>query len=614
MKKRKYTIKVSPKDVAFTPLTKKEELAMRGPKPVISPPSTKIGTKQLTKHESSSTKGDEVSEGNITIDDSTKKVLELVKQGKSFFITGKAGTGKTTLLKKIVRLNCMRKEIAILAPTGIAAQNAGGVTMHSFLRIPLVPYIPKVHNRDLYSLTMEEAKIVRKVELIIIDEISMVRCDVLDAADDILKHYRNSKEPFGGVQVIMFGDLYQLMPVAPEEDWEKLKKYYKSPYFFDSKVMKGMHYGMLELTKVYRQADSNFVDLLNRVRVGEPTYADIKALQLCYHPDFVPDVSERHIRLSTHRRRANAYNTHELEKLKGEIVEHVAYIEGYFPKEEYPTDYVLRLKKGARVMFVKNDKEKKYVNGTLGRVVDIYKGYIQVRTDEGHLVNVERQTWDFTKYRIDKETNKMFTYVIGSFKQYPLKLAWAITIHKSQGLTFDAVIIDAAKAFTPGQVYVALSRCRFFNTIVLVTPITRKQIMIDPIVTDYMNRVHRIGGKDTPLPSVPQKTDDIDMSTPLGQTLWMARDGLTLVQMLERTNRSMESLLMDIAKLVGLGKVDVHQYINEKKYDDVMKAIRMASPSIHLKVIKSHCQSDVMMGEINIVLYALRYQGVLPPT
>lgn len=545
----------------------------------------------------------------MELDKYGKEALKLVLNGKSLFITGKAGTGKTTVLREITaQCKGIGKNVVVLSPTGVAAKNAGGVTIHSFLHLPLGPYIPGLRMPKLYSLKEEEIRVVNKVDLIIIDEVSMVRCDLLDEVDDVLRHYRKNSLPFGGIQVVMFGDLYQLMPVAQEEDWEKLKDKYKSPYFFSSKIMERINCPMFELKIIHRQDDRNFVTLLNNVRLGHVSTAELKELEGRYKKNFVPNDSEGYIRLTTHNWRSRKYNEQRLDELSSSVFEYKAYIEDFFPKEEYPTNYVLRLKRGARVMFIKNDNEfKQYVNGTLGTVVSLGDRGIVVKTDDGIEVGVERQTWDFYRYHINKKTKEIEAILCGSFKQYPLKLAWAVTIHKSQGLTFDKVIIDAGKAFTYGQVYVALSRCRKFHGIVLVSPITSKIINTDPIVTEYMKSVRRIIIDE-------DETDDSirHLSSIQGKqrTLWMLKDGLTPQQIAEQSGQRIEIIYSHISKLIEDGQADIANFVPEELREAIQSAIMYLGINAQLTKIKEQCPSGTKYAEIRMVLADLKRQGV----
>ncbi len=545
------------------------------------------------------------------IDKYGKKALELAMEGESLFITGKAGTGKTTVLREITS-QCKRKgkNVVVLAPTGVAAKNAGGVTIHSFLHLPLGPYIPGMKMHKLYTLKEEDIKVVSKVDLIIIDEVSMVRCDLLDEIDDVLRHYRKSTLPFGGIQIIMFGDLYQLMPVATEEDWEKLKEKYKSPYFFSSKILERMDYPMFELKIIHRQDERNFVTLLNNVRLGHVSFTELQELEGRYNKDFNPNDEEGYIRLTTHNWRSKKYNNSRLEELPGRIYEYKAYIDDFFPKEEWPTNYVLQLKRGARVMFIRNDNEyHQYVNGTLGTVVSLGERGIIVKTDNGDEIGVERQTWDFYRYHINKRTKEIEAELCGSFKQYPLKLAWAVTIHKSQGLTFDKVIIDAGKAFTYGQVYVALSRCRRFHGIVLVSPITSKIIKTDPVVTQYMKTVKRIfiDGEEE-IEEEPIK----HLSSVHGaqKTLWMLRDGLTLRQIAEQSGQRIEIIYGHLAQLIEDNEIGIDQYISDDLYESISEAIRIVGIDSPLKEIKALCDKNTKYAEIRMVIADIKRQGL----
>lgn len=420
----------------------------------------------------------------------TDLVLEYVKAGKNLFVTGKAGTGKTMLLQKIVELYARKKMLAVLAPTGVAAEHSNGVTMHSFLRLPLTPYLPRHRYSNLYSLDDSSIEVVKKLEMIIIDEISMVRCDMLDAADMILRHYRGNRKPFGGIQLIMFGDLYQLMPVTKNEDWEVLKTHYRSSYFFCSELLQKMEYYVLSLEKVRRQKDKDFINLLNNIRLGIVKAKDIDFLNTKYEPDFQEDINTPIVMLKVKNKETQNYNDDLLEKLKGTEKTYWADDDNWSP-EKYPTSYKLVLKKGARVMFVKNDtRYGQYINGTMGYVEGLGDDYVKVRRDDSdRLIFVERQTWERLSYKIDKKTKTIETEVVGSFRQYPLKLAWAVTVHKSQGLTFDEVAVDAAKSFTYGQVYVALSRCRSMEGLHLISKIPSHKIKSDPLVKVYLDSI-----------------------------------------------------------------------------------------------------------------------------
>ena len=381
--------------------------------------------------------------------------------GKSVFLTGKAGTGKTTFLREVVESSS--KRVVVVAPTGIAAINAGGVTIHSFFQLPLHPFIPGMKIESKFAFSKEKRSIIKTIDILVIDEISMVRSDLLDAVDSVLRRFRDRSKPFGGVQLLMIGDLQQLTPVVTEEEAQLLSNYYTTPYFFGSNALGRVDYVTIELKKVYRQQDADFISILNEVRGGRPSQQVIDALNARYKPEFTPDPEEGYIRLTTHNSTANSYNEQQLELIEEPLHEFDAEISGTFPEYSYPTEVRLELKKGAQVMFVKNDpsSEKRYYNGKIGHVVEIVDEVILVQCPgDDEPVAVEQLEWENSRYVINEQTQEMETEVQGVFKQYPLRLAWAITIHKSQGLTFDKAIIDAAASFASGQVYVALSRCR----------------------------------------------------------------------------------------------------------------------------------------------------------
>ena len=409
------------------------------------------------------------------------------KTGKSVFLTGKAGTGKTTFLREVVESSS--KRVVVVAPTGIAAINAGGVTIHSFFQLPLHPYIPGVKVESKFAFSKEKRSIIKTIDILIIDEISMVRSDLLDAVDSVLRRFRDRNKPFGGVQLLMIGDLQQLTPVVTDEEAELLGHYYTTPYFFGSHALAKTDYVTIELKQIYRQQDEYFVSILNEVRSGRPSRQAINALNERFMPDFAPDPEEGYIRLTTHNNTANAYNEQQLEQLDEHLYKFDADISGNFPEYSYPTEVQLELKKGAQVMFVKNDpsSEKRYYNGKIGHVVEIVDDIILVHCPgDDEPVAVEQLEWENSKYVINEQTQEMETEVQGIFRQFPLRLAWAITIHKSQGLTFDKAIIDAAASFASGQVYVALSRCRTLEGMVLATPLRQSAVMTDLRVEDYI--------------------------------------------------------------------------------------------------------------------------------
>ena len=407
--------------------------------------------------------------------------------GRSIFLTGKAGTGKTTFLKAVVEKS--RKRSIVVAPTGVAAINAGGMTIHSFFQLPLSPFVPEAQIKSKFDFGREKRKIISSIDLLIIDEISMVRADLLDAIDSVLRRYRDRYQPFGGVQLLMIGDLAQLTPVVTPEDERLLKPYYDTPYFFGSKALAQTEYVTIQLEKVYRQQDDTFISILNHIRDGKPTAEDLALLNSRVMPTLSRS-EESYIRLTTHNNLANNYNDNELRKLPSRSFLFHAEIEGTFPEYSYPTGETLELKVGAQVMFVKNDPtaERRYYNGRIGHVTYVDDHRILVLCEgDSNAIEVEPLEWENTRYTLNPETREIETDVQGVFKQYPLRLAWAITIHKSQGLTFDHAIIDANQSFAPGQVYVALSRCRTLEGLALAQPLQERSIISDEQVNSYID-------------------------------------------------------------------------------------------------------------------------------
>ena len=407
--------------------------------------------------------------------------------GRSIFLTGKAGTGKTTFLKTVIEQS--KKRSIVVAPTGVAAINAGGVTIHSFFQLPFSPFVPNARIKSKFDFGKEKRRIIASLDLLIIDEISMVRSDLLDAIDSVLRRFRDRYKPFGGVQLLMIGDLQQLTPVVTPEDEAMLKPYYDTPYFFGSKALQQIEYVTIQLEKVYRQEDDTFIRILNHIREAHPTADDITLLNKRCVPGFTPKAGEGYIRLTTHNHLADSYNERELLKLPGGNYTFEAKIEGNFPDYSYPTSDRLTLKQGAQVMFVKNDPtgEHRYFNGRIGEIVEISQSRVCVLCPgDSEVIEVEPLTWENTQYQLNPETREIETKVQGKFHQLPLRLAWAITIHKSQGLTFDHAIIDANLSFAPGQVYVALSRCRTLDGMVLSAPVEARAIISDQRVEDYI--------------------------------------------------------------------------------------------------------------------------------
>ena len=407
--------------------------------------------------------------------------------GRSIFLTGKAGTGKTTFLKTVVERSSKRN--IVVAPTGVAAINAGGMTIHSFFQLPFSPFVPNAQIKSKFDFGKEKRKIISSLDLLIIDEISMVRSDLLDAIDSVLRRFRDRYKPFGGVQLLMIGDLQQLTPVVTPDDERMLSPYYDTPYFFGSKALAQIDYVTIQLEKVYRQQDDTFLDLLNHIREGHPTTDDLTLLNSRYQPMFIPKPEEGYIRLTTHNQMANNYNESELQKLQAYPYTYRAKIEGTFPDYSYPTAETLTLKEGAQVMFVKNDPsgEHRYYNGRIGHVTYADESRLEVYCPgDAEVIEVEPLEWENSRYTLNQETREIETEVLGKFTQLPLRLAWAITIHKSQGLTFERAIIDASLSFAPGQVYVALSRCKTLEGLVLASRIPTQAIINDERVDSYI--------------------------------------------------------------------------------------------------------------------------------
>ena len=408
--------------------------------------------------------------------------------GANLFLTGKAGTGKTTFLKSLKESTV--KRMIVLAPTGIAAINAGGVTIHSFFQLPLSPYVPgaifEYDDKKRFRFSKIKRDIIRTLDLLVIDEISMVRADLLDAIDSVMRRYREHNKPFGGVQLLMIGDLQQLAPVVKNEEWALLRTYYDTPYFFSSKALALATYYTIELKKVYRQQDVKFIELLNQIRDNKISEATLEILNRRYLPDFIPPKDSSFIRLMTHNYQAQAVNDSELAALPVQEYVYEAEIEGVFPEALYPAEKNLVLKQGSQIMFVKNDPDKRFFNGMIGIVVALDKQGITVSDKAvGRAFNLEKTEWTNSKYTIDDNSKEIRETVEGVFRQYPLRLAWAITVHKSQGLTFDHAIIDVSHSFAHGQAYVALSRCRTLEGIVLSAPLRCEALINDAVIDSF---------------------------------------------------------------------------------------------------------------------------------
>lgn len=436
---------------------------------------------------------------NFELSEVARLVVHYVNStNRHIFLTGKAGSGKTTLLKYIIQNTF--KATAVTAPTGIAAINAGGTSLHSLLQLPIGSFVPEDNpqvllnipsNRRFYiprtvlaeqRIGKEKRKLLRKLELLIIDEVSMLRADLLDCADWVLRNVRRDWSPFGGLQVLFIGDLNQLPPIVQPDEWNVLRNYYQSIFFFGARALVQNQPVYIELDKIYRQSDQRFIQLLNRLRESKLYPEDIQLLNQHHNPDFVADTKEGYINITTHNHQADTINQRELGKILSPTQKYTADIEGEFSENLYPCAVHLKLKKGAQVMFIKNDSGEKprYFNGKIGEVVVLEKNHIGIRVKgDDQLIYTEPITWENKRYTLNQETGENEEEIIGTFTQYPLKLAWAITVHKSQGLTFDKAILDLSKTFAAGQMYVALSRLTGLQGLILSSPIPQRQIAQD---------------------------------------------------------------------------------------------------------------------------------------
>ena len=457
------------------------------------------------------------------------------KTDRSIFLTGKAGTGKTTFLHSL-KTNSL-KRLIVVAPTGVAAINARGVTIHSFFQMPFGPILPdgsSFQKKDSFRQKFSKIKIniIKSLDLLIIDEISMVRSDLLDGIDQVLRRYRNRNKVFGGVQVLMIGDLQQLSPVVKDHEWSILSPYYQTPFFFSSKSFLESNAISIELKHIYRQDNQKFIEILNEIRNNTLSEASANELNKRYLPGFSPKEEDGYITLTTHNKRANDMNEVELEKLKGKSENYIAIIDGKFQEMSFPTQEKLNLKVGAQVMFIKNDSnpEKRYFNGKIGKITSLSKKEILVMCPEDEEeITVTPETWENVNYTLNAETKEISENKIGSFSQMPLRLAWAITIHKSQGLTFDKAIIDANAAFAHGQTYVALSRCRTLEGVVLKSKINSSSIITDTRVTNFNKNIAE---------NQPDKSD-LNQSEKIFQ-LNLIEELLNFYQMMHPVNRMID--------------------------------------------------------------------------
>jgi len=413
---------------------------------------------------------------------------------RNVFLTGKAGTGKTTFLHRIKSESL--KRMVVVAPTGVAAINAKGVTIHSFFQLPFGPILPNTQSpyadRIQRKFSKTKIDIIKSLDLVIIDEISMVRADVLDGIDEVLRRYKDKTKVFGGAQVLMIGDLQQLAPVIRPDEWQLLKSHYQNAFFFSSKAYQQAKAINIELKHIYRQQNEAFISVLNEVRHNTLSEASLQLLNARYQPDFETQEGDGYITLTTHNRKADSINQSKLDDLETKTQTYTAEIYKNFSEKNFPNDELLELKVGAQVMFIKNDSsfEKRYYNGKIGTITALHDDTVTVTCAEDDIIEVDVETWENIKYNLDKDTQEITEVLEGSYTQIPLRLAWAITIHKSQGKTLENVIIDLGRgAFAPGQVYVALSRCKSYENLVLKQPIRPRDIWCDQSILDFARTI-----------------------------------------------------------------------------------------------------------------------------
>lgn len=461
----------------------------------------------------------------MEINPTFKQVLDFVNEtNHCLFLTGKAGTGKTTLLRYL-RENT-HKQLAVVAPTGVAAINAGGTTIHSFFQFPFTPFLSQLaadgstkitkENLPVLKYNSQRLAIFKQLELLVIDEVSMVRADLLDQIDQTLRYTRRRlSQPFGGVQVLLIGDMYQLPPVVQNDEWQLLGKIYSSPFFFDSLVIKQHPPAYIELEKIYRQNDAVFISLLNKVRNNQMDQEALNQLNSHFNATISDEVQRENITLTTHNRKADEINQRNLTALKSPEFIYKAEVDGLFPEKSYPVELELKLRVGAKVMFLKNNTEKNYFNGKIGQVTFLEKDKIKVKCEESTAeIEVPREKWTNVSFKVDKSSGHLSEDVLGTFDHFPLRLAWAITIHKSQGLTFDKLIIDAKEAFSAGQVYVALSRCRSLEGLILSSKIDGGSLSNDQNIVQFS----RSKNDDATLKNIYRDSRQNYLSTLLQQT------------------------------------------------------------------------------------------------
>ncbi len=557
-----------------------------------------------------------------------KLAAEFVQNtGCHVFLTGKAGTGKTTFLHNLKRNSI--KRMVVLAPTGVAAINAGGVTIHSFFQLPFGPQLPagvlgmpkpgeeeqRSHSARFQRFSREKINIIKSLELLVIDEISMVRADLLDAIDEVLRRYRDRDCPFGGLQLLMIGDLQQLAPVVKGNEWSILQNYYDSPYFFSSRALQQTDFVSIELKHIYRQQDEAFIRLLNKVRDNRLDEKALRDLNSRHIPGFSPSHEDGYITLTTHNFQAQEINLSQLNALKGKARTFKARLEGEFPAISYPTDPELTLKVGAQVMFVKNDPspQKLYYNGKIGKVTALDEDRVQVICPgDTAAIAVEKVEWQNCRYALDEDSKEIKETVIGSFIQEPLKLAWAITIHKSQGLTFEKAVIDAHSAFAHGQVYVALSRCRTLEGLVLSTPISPRSLKSDNTINQFIRRIEENNPGEEQLAASKNAFQErlllelFDFSLlqrPLGYLLKLLRDNLSSIdaELLATFTRQDATLKAEVAQVSDRFKNELRRLIaanpdvekNELLQERIRKACGYFSPRIENDLLEVLPAGDI---------------------
>lgn len=521
---------------------------------------------------------------------------------RCIFLTGKAGTGKTTFLRRLKTETL--KQMTVVAPTGVAAINAEGVTIHSLFQLPPQLFLPTPEaRRKLFSemqMRSHKQRVLRNLELLVIDEVSMVRADLLDTIDAVLRHFKHRPNiPFGGAQVLFIGDLFQLSPVAREDEWRLLGDYYDGPYFFQAQVFRELQPVYIELDHVFRQTNMDFVEILNQVRNNALTPESRKMLNRRYNPYFQIDKNgEHYITLSTHNSKVDAINQRELDALKTQTYTYQARVKDTFPESMYPIDKTLTLKVGAKVMFVKNDSEpeKLYYNGKLATVTALSKNEIHVLCEDGTEVDVHTETWENLRYFSETGSDQVEVEVIGSFTHFPLRLAWAITIHKAQGLTFDYVVIDAEDAFAAGQVYVALSRCRSLEGIVLLTPIPMRALTNAREVLYFTQNQLDISATEQRL--APAQTEYL---TILLCSLYDFRSIINRLSALSRQVKNMGSVQGDVSAFFStcIGGLEGLQIIAERFQQQIRQIVYTTSSALNSPIVSLPNLSDRLMAAAN---------------